>query len=260
MTAPDLPTAGVSLAALFLQPFMKLAAVQPGERVLDIACGTGEQTVEAALRAGPRGEVLAIDRDPQALAEVTGHALAAGVHWLRTAVMDPGHLDLPASYWDVALCHLGLPALDDPERTLQEVVRVLRPVGRLAISNYGEPERSPLLSLFLDVVGAFLPAQAAAVARALFRYSEAGRLARLLAERGFEDAVPERITEWVHFQNVDHYWRSMSGSRLLAPLAAGLSPEQAQQCRAELERRTRFYRRGGGIELKVEAVILAAVK
>jgi ubiquinone/menaquinone biosynthesis C-methylase UbiE len=260
VTVPEPPATGLSLAAVFLEPFMKLAAVQPGERVIDIACGTGEQTIAAALRAGPQGEVLAIDRDPYLLTDLSARALEAGIHSLRTAIMDASHLDLPDSYWDVALCHLGLSELDDPEAAVREVVSVLRPVGRLTISTYGERERSPLLSMFLDAVGTFLPAQTAAVARSLFHYAEAGRLARLLAEQGFEDAVPERVTEWVHFTDVEQYWQALGATRQLAPLAVQLSPEQAQRCRAELERRTRFYRRAGGIELKVEAVILAAVK
>lgn len=259
MTVPEPPTTALSLAVLFLEPFMKLAAVQPGERVLDIACGSGEQTLEAARRAGPTGEVLAIDRDPQALAELSARAQRAGVPAPRTAVMDQAHLDLPDSYWDVALCHLGLPDIDDPEAALREVVRVLRPVGRLAISTLGERERSPLLGFFLDVIRPFLPA-AAAVDRAFFHYAETGRLARLLAEQGFEDAVPERVAEWVPFPDVAHYWQALAGLRHLAPLVAHLSPDQVQRCQDELSRRTRFYRRGGGIELKVEAVILAAVK
>ncbi len=257
MTLPEPPTAGLSLAAVLLEPFMKLAAVQPGERVLDIACGTGEQTIAAALRTGPQGEVLALSRDPHLLSDLADRARLAGVHWLRTAVMDAGHLDLPDSYWDVALCHLTLPELDDPQATLREVVRVLRPVGRLAISTYGE--RSPLLTIFLDAIGTILP-EAATVARSLFHYAETGHLSRLLAEQGFEDAVPERVSEWVPFTDVEQYWRALSASRPFAPLAARLTPEQARHCRAELERRSRFYRRGSGLELKVEAVMLAAVK
>jgi ubiquinone/menaquinone biosynthesis C-methylase UbiE len=259
VTAPKPITTGLSLAAVFLEPFMKLAAVQPGERVLDIACGSGEQTLAAAHRAGPQGEVLALDRDPQALAEVSTRALAAGIRSLRTAVMDASRLDLPDSYWDVALCHLGLPDIDDPEAALREVVRVLRPVGRLAISTLGERERSPLLGIFLDVLRPLLPG-IATVERSLFHYAETGRLARLLAEQGFEDAVPERVAEWVPFPDVAHYWQALAGLRPLAPLVARLSAEQVQRCQDELTRRTRFYRRSGGIELKVEAVILAAVK
>lgn len=259
MTVPEPPATALSLTGLFLEPFMKLAAVQPGERVLDIACGSGAQTLEAARRTGPQGEVLALDRDPQALAEVSARARHAGILCLRTAVMDQAHLELPDSYWDVALCHLGLPDIDDPEAALREVVRVLRPVGRLAISTLGERERSPLLAFFLDVLRPLLPA-VAAVDRTLFSYAEPGRLARLLADGGFEDAVPERVTEWVLFPDVAHYWQALAGLRPLAPLVARLSPDQVQRCQEELARRTRFYRRGTGIDLKVEAVILAAVK
>src|SRR5437867_2733145 len=59
-----------SLAGAFLAPFMKLAAVQPGERVLDVLAGSGEAAVEAARRAGETGEALVLDTRPEALAAV----------------------------------------------------------------------------------------------------------------------------------------------------------------------------------------------
>jgi ubiquinone/menaquinone biosynthesis C-methylase UbiE len=259
VSAPDAASPAIpSLAAVFLRPFMKLAAVQPGERVLDIAPGDGEVAVEAALRAGELGEVLAVDPRPERLEAVGASALAAGVTHLRTARMDPARLDLPDAYWDVVVCHLGVQEFADPEQAIAETRRVLRPVGRLAISALGERERCPLVTFFLDAVGARVPA-VKAEAQYLFRYAQPGSLARLLAEQGYEDATPERVTEWVPFPTVDDYWAAMTA----APFgrhAAALSADDIAACKTEIERKMRFYRRGAGYELKVEAIILAAVK
>ena len=87
-----------------------------------------------------------------------------------------------------------------------------------------------------------LPAVGAEVT-SLFRYSEPGRLAHLLAEQGFEDAVPERITEWAPFRDVEEYWGMISATTRLGSLARGLSDDAIAECKAELERKTRFYRR-----------------
>lgn len=245
-------------AETFLHPFMKLAAVQPGERVLDIAPGEGDAAVAAAGRAGDTGEVLAISDGQERADAVAARALAQGVTGLRTTVMDPARLELPDAYWDVAICHFGLDRLADPEQTVKEVLRVLRPVGRLAVSALGARDRCPLITTFVDAVSAHIPA-IAAEARALFHYSEPGRLAALLAEQGFQDAVPERLTEWVSFASVDAYWEALTAARI-GRAAARLPDDTVAACKAEIERRTRFYRRGGGIELKVEAILLAAVK
>jgi SAM-dependent methyltransferase len=263
VTSPDAAgtasTGGPSLAQTFLRPFMKLAAVQPGERVLIFSPGTGEAAIEAALRSGNEGEALAVDLNQATLDSVAAQAQAAGARALRTARLDPEGLDLPTSYWDVVICHFGLTDLADPELALREAGRVLRPVGRLALSIPGERERCPLITLFLDAVAAHVPA-AKGEALQLFRYSGTGRLAVMLAEQGFGDVVPDRSVEWVPFQDVDEYWSTMISVERFGRLARTLSDEAVAQCKDEITRRTRFYRRPTGIELKVEAVILAAVK
>jgi ubiquinone/menaquinone biosynthesis C-methylase UbiE len=243
----------------FLPAFLKLSAVQPGERVLDIAPGTGVATVEAARRAGAGGEVLAIAPDPAALEAVAAHARAAGVTWLRTAPMDPARLELPDAYWDVVLCHFGLADMPDPDAVLREVCRVMRPVARLGVATLGTRDRCPLITIFTEVVGAHLPAVKGQEV-ALFRHAEPGRLAGLLAAHGFEDAVPERLTAWVPFRDVDDYWQTLTATTRFGAAARDLPAETVAACQAEIARRTRFYRRGGGIELKVEAIILAAVR
>ena len=262
MTSSDTTGAGIRGAApaeTFLHPFTKLASVQPGERVLDIAPGRGEATLEAAARSGETGEVLVVEADPGSPAAVSTRARVLGLGRVRSAALDPARLDLPDSYWDVVLCHFGLTDLPDPEQALDEAKRVLRPVGRLAISLLGERERCPLVTIFLDALGAHVPA-AQGEAHRLFRYSAPGRLANLLADHGFEDAVPERLTEWTPFRDVDDYWETVTTTTSFGRLAAGLSPEVVAACKTDIERRTRFYKRGGGLELKVEAIILAAVK
>jgi ubiquinone/menaquinone biosynthesis C-methylase UbiE len=163
------------------------------------------------------------------------------------------------SYWDVAICHLAFPHLADPEATLRESVRVLRPVGRIGVSIFGQRERCPLVTIFLDALRPFAPA-AATLDRTIFRYSDVGKLANTLAEQGYEDCVPERITEWPFFAGVDEYWATMSAYSRFAPLVAGLSDHQIAEAKSTIESKTRFYRRRTGMELKVEGAVIAAVK
>jgi ubiquinone/menaquinone biosynthesis C-methylase UbiE len=247
-----------ALTEVFLRPFTKLSSVQPGERVIDLESSGHEAVAEAAARAGDSGEVLVARRDHSALEDVASQCRAQGLTSLRYEQMDGERLTQPDSYWDVVLCHLGLTSLDDPEGVLKDMARVLRPVGRVGVSVLGEADRCLLISFFTDAVGKHLPA-VKNEARRLFRFGEPGKLANLLADTGYQDAVPERATEWVPFASVDAYWEYSLATPYGAP-ARHLPPEAVAECRAELERKLRFYRRGGHYELKVEAIVLAAVK
>ena len=253
------PVAGDPIAQTFLRPALKLASIQPGERVVIIGAGESDIAIDAAARVGPTGEALVIDTDQQALDTLAVRAHEAGITNLRFVQGEPSRLGGPDAYWDVVVCHFSLAGLTDPDATLREALRVLRPVGRVILAELGERERCPLITIFIDTVAKHLPAVQAESAR-LFRYSPTGKLAQLLAEQGFEDAVPDRSTEWIPFPDIEAYWETVTTTTDAGRLAVQLSPEAVAECKTEIERKTRFYRRGGGIELKVEAVILAAVK
>lgn len=258
---PSELTAQPVLDSLFLSSFLKLASVQPSERVLDLSGRGGEMILEAARRAavGPDSEQLLLERDPERLAAFLARARAEGATDLQGAVYTGGRLPSSDSYWDVALCHLGLTESTEPETLLRETLRIMRPVGRFAVSVWGERARCPLLTIFLDAVTPFNPA-AATVDRACFQHGASGKLALTLSEAGFEDATPERLTEWVAFRDLEEYWRTLASDPRFAPLIEALTEEQIAAAQETIAAKTKFYRRREGLELKVEGIILAAVK
>ena len=215
------------LTVQFFPAFFKLAAVQPGERVLDLACGPGETTLEAARRVGPQGEVLGIDSSPEFIALARQRALDSGARNVRFAVMDAGALDLPASYWDVVICHLGIGEFADARATLAEVQRVLRPVGRVALSTWGEAARSPWLATPYDAAHAVIPPRPAAAVAPPFRYGEPGVLSRLIADCEYGDVTPDRVSATLEYTDAEAYWSALErGLAYGASPLAGVSAEQ----------------------------------
>lgn len=250
--------ATVRLGDLFLASFTKLTSVQPGERVLDLCARDGAALVAAAERAGDQGECLALDSDAARLETVVEQARRDGLTAVRGEVSDARTLPGPASYWDIVLCHMAFAQLADPVAALVETKRVLRPVGRLGVSSWGTRDRCPLVTVFLDAVAPFSPA-ARELDRLLFRYAEPGVLATTLADAGFEDATPERFTEWPAFRDVEEYWTTIASDSRFSEIVAGLDPEQVAAAKVTIEQKTRFYRRREGLEIKVEGIVLAAV-
>jgi ubiquinone/menaquinone biosynthesis C-methylase UbiE len=116
------------------------ADVRPGMRVLDVACGTGAALLEAARRVGPDGLVLGVDLAEPMVARAAqrlraldpGHGLAV------VAVMDAEQPALRPGSFDVVCMASAIYLLDDQAGALRGLRELLRPHGRLAVSDFGD--------------------------------------------------------------------------------------------------------------------------
>ena len=108
---------------------VKAANIQPDDRVLDVACGTGVVTRAAALALGPNGTVTGLDLNSGMLevAKSRGITGAGTLSWVQSSALD---MDLPDESFDVVLCQQGLQYFPDQSKALQETHRVLRAGGR----------------------------------------------------------------------------------------------------------------------------------
>jgi len=106
-----------------------MAGVRRGSRVLDVAAGAGDQTLDIAEHVGPEGQVLATDLSPAILALAQQNAERAGFANVRTRVADGESLGVAPSSFDAAVCRLGLMFFPDPLAGLREMQRALRPGG-----------------------------------------------------------------------------------------------------------------------------------
>lgn len=130
------------------QRLVALAALRPGERVLDIACGTGLVTFEAADAVGAEGHVLGIDLSGRMVEAARTRALRRKDTQVAFERMDAEALEVPDASFDVALCSLGLMYMPDPVHALREMRRIVRPEGRVVVSVWGERARCGWSSVF----------------------------------------------------------------------------------------------------------------
>jgi SAM-dependent methyltransferase len=179
-------------------PMADAAGVGVGERVLDVACGTGVLAREALARVGPGGGVVGLDPNPGMLA-VAGRA-APGVMW-REGVAESLPFDDDA--FDTVLCGFGLMFFDDRVAALREMRRVLRPGGRLAVSVWAGLDRTPgyraMVALLRDEFGD----EPADALTAPFVLGDGAELRSLFAGAGMPDAEIETRMGTARFESLD---------------------------------------------------------
>jgi ubiquinone/menaquinone biosynthesis C-methylase UbiE len=166
------------------------AAPEPGEEVLDLACGTGIVARRAASSVGPAGRVVGVDINPGMIDVARAQpAPAAPATWL---VGDASGLDLPDRSFDLVLCQQGLQFFPDRLAGAREMRRVLRQGGRAAVAVWQGVDRHPLYRALADAevphlgkLGVDLTLEEVT---APFSFGDAGELRALLGDAGF-DAV-----------------------------------------------------------------------
>ena len=118
----------------YMRPVLDRVGIQPGERVLELGPGPGAFTVDAARRAGPQGRIIAVDIQPEMIAWVEERVREAGLSNVETHVAGAYELPLENESIDRAFVVTVLPEIPDQSRALAELWRVLKPGGRLSIT------------------------------------------------------------------------------------------------------------------------------
>jgi len=120
-----------------------LAALRPGGRALDVACGTGDLAIELARRVGPSGTVVGSDFSEAMLERA--RAKSSGVRWEWANALELPYAD---GEFDAATVGFGARNFSDLDRGLAEMARVVRPGGRVVVLEITTPQRPPLSTFF----------------------------------------------------------------------------------------------------------------
>jgi SAM-dependent methyltransferase len=203
---------------------LEAADLQPGQRVLELACGAGRVGLQAASRVGPDGTVLCSDFSQAMVDAVAERVERLGIGNVSTRVLNAEGLDLAdEERFDVVLCRFGYMLMFDQSQALRESARALRPDGRLVLAVWGVGEKNPWLSLILGQVMKHLGAPPPEPGMSgPFSLGDADRLRALLEQA---DLVDVEITEIETKQTYDspaRWWNQILevGGPLVAMLNA----------------------------------------
>lgn len=176
---------------------LEAAALRPGERVLEVACGSGLVTRAVAKAVGATGSVLATDLS-QSMVELTrSRCEAEGLPWVATARMNAEALDVEEGSFDAALCALGLMYVPQPRLAVRSMARAVRPGGRVAATVWGQRRNCGWAEIF-PIVDARVVSE---VCPLFFATGAPGALIADFAAAGLEDIREQRQSEVLAFDD-----------------------------------------------------------
>lgn len=227
-----------------------LARIKGGDRVLDVAAGTGDPTLLAARRVGPNGYVLATDLSAAMLNVATEAARKAGLTNIETRVMNAESLDLEADSFDVVISRLGLMLFSNPPKALREIHRVLKRGGKLAALVFSTPEKNPYQGLPLAItcrLGGTMSRQ--------FSLAEPGVLEEAFRGGGFQDINVHPASFRRHFSSVTEVIQSLRDTIFIREAMGKLGDADRELAWTEIEQELGKLQGPGGFDLPGEMLI-----
>ena len=179
------------------------ARIEPGQRVLDVACGTGVLAREAARRAGRASLVTGLDRNEGMLA--VARRQAPEIDWQAGAAEA---LPFADQSFDAVVSQFGLMFFDDRTTALREMGRVLRPDGRLAVAVWDRLENSPGYAAMVVLLQRLFGERVADQLRAPFALGDPDALAALANQAGIADVDIETSTRPTRFPSLEAWVRT----------------------------------------------------
>jgi ubiquinone/menaquinone biosynthesis C-methylase UbiE len=239
------------------------AGIVHGKSVLDVAGGAGEPSLTIAETVGPAGSVMCTDPIPEMIAAAEADARERGLTNVQFRVCTADALPFEDNNFDVVVSRLGAMFFPDPLAALKEMLRVIRPGGRVALVVWHKSEVNPFCYIITDVVARHVTSPPADPdAPNAFRFAEEGKLAEILKNAGATNVV-ERVVKFDLAAPIssEEFWsmRSETSDTLRAKLRT-VSGEQRQQIADEVNEAVKEFFLHGHMNFPTQMLILTGTK
>lgn len=223
---------------------VELAALQPGERVLDLACGTGVVARLAAAKVGTTGHVTGLDLNAGMLAVARSLPPLPGtsITWVEGSAVA---MDLPDAAFDVIVCQQGFQFFPDQPAALREMHRVLVPGGRVLLSVW--KSAGPYNTAVGEALERHVDAETATRYRAAWLVPVAEELHRLLVDAGFHAVQIRSSVMTIRLPPVEAFVLGHLAATPVAGAVAALSEEQRTALARQVRLALHPYADGEGV-------------
>jgi ubiquinone/menaquinone biosynthesis C-methylase UbiE len=241
---------------------LDLAGIGSGHRVLDVAAGTGEQTLMAARRVGRHGFIVATDVAERMLSYLNEAARKEGLTNVRTRVMDARMLELEPESFDAAICRLALMLIPERDKALAGIRSALKPGTRFAAIVLSTADKLPHISESLAIARrhAGLP-PAPFEDPGMFALGDPAVLRSTLERAGFRQVAVEIVASEQRFPSLaaamEHRRNSLPEMR---PFLKRISDDKREAVWEEIEKVVRQFEQSDGVVIPTERLVAVGIK
>lgn len=234
---------------------VEAADILPSFLVLDVACGTGAVSMQAARLLGQSGILVGIDFSRGAL-EIARSSVPAG-HFFE---MDAEHIGF-ATRFDRILCQYALMFFPDPARVLRRLYDLLKSGGRLVVAVHGTPEGTPYFSTVMGPVLRYIPDIRPEGTPTVNRYGNASDLKALISDAGFADVSIKEFTFDYEAGTFEQYWSDYMSTTAnsIRSTIMDKGPALLTEIKAEAELNARRFTKGGVINFPWQVLVATAI-
>ena len=239
------------------------ARIVPGQAILDVATGPGEPALTVAALVGPEGQVVGVDPISEMIAGAHRAADRLGLKNAKFEVAFADRLPFPAATFDAAISRFGVMFFPSPVDGLREILRVLKPDGKVALAVWSSAERNPFHHVLSNIIDRYVdPAPLPPDAPDAFRFASPGKLLKILVEAGVA-APTERLLKFKIEASVsaEDFWNlRCEMSEAFRGKVAALSTHQMAEVKQLALEGFRDYSTDSGMSFPAEVLILSGTK
>lgn len=233
--------------------------IRPSDQVLDIGCGAGQTTREAA-RLATAGAVLGVDRSEAMIERARSLARAARLRNIRHECAHLERYALPREHFDVAISRFGTMFFDDPVAAFSNIRSALRPNGRLVMMVWQQRDRNEWAT---SIEGALAPdapdVALSPTALQPFSLGDPDAVRRILDSAGFAAPTFDDVHEPVYYgPDVHAAFEFVAGFAIVRETVVRLDARQRERTLSRLHQLLAAHRRADGVWLDSCAWIVAA--
>ena len=249
----------------FLKPFgdeiIRHLDLKDADVVLDVAAGTGEPglTIATMLKSG---KVIITDLADEMLVIAYENAARAGIKNVEFSACDVSELPFEDDSFDAISCRLGFMFFPDMLLAAREMVRVLKPGGKIATSVWGTPDKNFWFAGTMDVIKKHMDIPLPAPeSPGIFRCAKEGMMAELFAQAGLKNIEQAEISGKLNVRTTETYWNFMT--EVVGPVVSALGQvdsESKERIRAELCQVVQHKYPSGNLMMEGSALIISGEK